>query len=87
MHDSVGEWLENKYIDGNSKSLKVIQLKIKGMNDVLKVDWIEVTLYMSRVWVDVVVLYETWVKASRKGLLMVIAVCFRVGTNCMEAFF
>lgn len=40
MYDSVGEWLENKYTVGNSKSLKVIQLNMRGMNDVSKFDWI-----------------------------------------------
>ena len=68
MYDSVGEWLENKYTVGNSKSLKVIQLNMRGMNDVSKFDWIGETLYMSRMRVDVVVLCETWVKVNRKGL-------------------
>lgn len=60
--DCVNSWLRNKDSINKITSLRIIQLNIRGMNDVSKFDCIGELLERYRKRVDIVVLGETWLK-------------------------
>lgn len=67
VYECIDDWLMNKYTAMN-ESLNIMQLNIRGMNDLAKFDCFKEVLHRYGKNVDVVVLCETWIKDDRTCL-------------------
>lgn len=64
-YQCIDDWISNKYILNPKSSFRILQLNVRGMNELSKFDVIKETLQRYGEKVDVLVLGETWVKADR----------------------
>lgn len=67
-HDCVESWLRNKSSLNTNTTVKVIQLNIRGLNELSKFDRVRELLDRFRERVDIIVLGETWLTNDKTGL-------------------
>lgn len=64
----IEDWIKNKYVLSADSSFKILQLNIRGINDLAKFDSFKEILHRYGDRIDVIVLGETWIKAERVNL-------------------
>lgn len=61
----IEDWISNKHVVNPKSAFRVLQLNVRGMNELNKFDDIKQTLERYGEQVDVLVLGETWLKPER----------------------
>ena len=67
LYECIDDWLINRYVSVN-ESFRILQLNIRGINDLAKFDGFKNILRRYALKIDVIVLCETWITEDCVGL-------------------